>query len=101
MKEQLLLTFNLRTRPIQAGVEMSDCKSVTSQLTTRWSGPGMPRLKQEEIEIRVSGKAYDGVIPGRSARSRYAATGFLVTTYPVCKLIKCAESCKSTGVILL
>ena len=35
-------------------------------LTTRWNGPGMLRQKQEEIEIRVPGKACEGAIPGRS-----------------------------------
>ena len=39
-------------------------------LTTRWNGPGMLRLKQEMIHIRVPRKACEGTIPGRSARSR-------------------------------
>jgi hypothetical protein len=38
---------------------------------------------------------------GGSAQNRYAATGFLVTTYPICKLIQCAKSCKSAGMNLL
>jgi hypothetical protein len=47
------------------------------------------------------GFAGGGANPGASARGRYAATEFLVTSYPVCKLIQCAESWKSTKVNLL
>jgi len=46
-------------------------------LTTRWSGPGMLRLKQELIEMSVTGLRREGSIPGRSARSRYAAMTIL------------------------
>ena len=35
-------------------------------LTTRWNGPGMLQLRQEEIEIPVSGKVWEGPNPGRS-----------------------------------
>ena len=40
------------------------------RITTRWSGPGMRRRTQEEMEIGLSGRGCDGAIPGRSARSR-------------------------------
>ena len=43
------------------------------RLTTRWSGPGMPRQKQQMKAIRVQLRACEMAIPGRSARSRYAA----------------------------
>ena len=33
----------------------------------------MRRQKQERMGMRVHGKGYEGAIPGRSARSRYAA----------------------------
>ena len=57
-------------------------------LTTRWNGPGMLRQKQEEIAIRVTGRASDGANPGRSARSRYAdqpkqIARYLGSFYPV------------------
>ena len=39
-------------------------------LTTRWSGPGIRRQKQELIEMSVIGLRREGAIPGRSARSR-------------------------------
>ncbi len=58
---------------MQACVEMSDCISVTDQLTTRWSGPGMRQQKQVEIRVRFSVDALEETIPGRSARSRYVA----------------------------
>ncbi len=41
-----------------------------NRLTTRWSGPGIQRQKQEMIGIRVLGSGCEGTIPGRSARSR-------------------------------
>jgi hypothetical protein len=44
-----------------------------SGLTTRWSGPGMRRQMQENVEGRAAGKRIDGAFPGRSARSRWAA----------------------------
>jgi len=47
---------------------------VSRRLTTRWSGPGIRRQKQELIEMSVTGLRREGAIPGRSARSRYAST---------------------------
>ena len=58
---------------MQASVEMSDCKSAQGQLTTCWSGPRIQRQIQEMIRMRVQGRALEETIPGRSARSRYAA----------------------------
>ena len=47
----------------------------TGSLTTRWSGPGILRQKQEMIEMRAPARECEGAFPGRSARSRYAAQG--------------------------
>ena len=35
-------------------------------ITTRWSGPGMLRQKQEMVGMRAYGKACKEAIPGRS-----------------------------------
>ena len=47
-----------------------DSFRVMRTLTPRWIGPRMLRQRQEEIEIRVSGKACEAAILGRSARRR-------------------------------
>ena len=36
-------------------------------LTTRWIGPGIQQLKQEEVKMQVTRLAIEGAIPGRSA----------------------------------
>jgi hypothetical protein len=48
------------------------CSTKIASLTTRWSGPGIERQAQEEIEIPVARQGCEMVNPGRSARSRYA-----------------------------
>jgi hypothetical protein len=40
------------------------------RLTTRWSGPGMLRQMVGQPNLRELGWQGEGLIPGRSARSR-------------------------------